>query len=336
MSHRRIIRLCAGLFVAALFFVPQVIEARYILHILVMAGIYTIMTMSWNLLSGYTGQLNLGHAAFFGIGAYTSALSAMNFGISPWLGLLAGGGVSAFFGLLLGFPSLRLSGPYLAITTIGFAEILRLVATNWVELTRGSLGLSGIPLLTPISVGNWTMKFYFERDYYYVVLVAALLTYVIIRRLIHSEFGISLQALRDDEHGAQSIGINTARYKLAAFTISAFFAGFAGGLFAHFSRLVCPHTMSLHVTFDALTMTMIGGLGSIGGPILGAVALTFLSEWLRVLEGFLKVDIRLVLYGMLLIFTIMFMREGLVGVIKSLKDRFLGFGRASDGGADHD
>ena len=201
-----------------LLLLPKLIQDRYFMHIVVMTGIYVIMALSWNLLAGYTGQLNLGHAAFFGIGAYTSALVAMNLGLSPWLGLFAGGLVAAFFGFLLGFPSLRLSGPYLAITTIGFAEILRLVAINWVDLTRGSLGLSGIPLLTPLRIGDWTFKFYFERDYYYVVLAAVLLTLFCMQRLTRSEFGVSLQALRDDETGAQSIGINTASYKLVAFT----------------------------------------------------------------------------------------------------------------------
>jgi branched-chain amino acid transport system permease protein len=294
------------------------------MHIIVMAGIFTILTLSWNLLAGFTGQLNLGHAAFYGIGAYTSSLLALKLGISPWFGLFGGGLLAACFGLLLGVPALRLSGPYLAITTIGFAEILRLVATNWVELTRGSLGLSGIPLLTPISLGDWSFQFYFEKDYYYVVLGAVLLTLFCMRRLTRSEFGISLQALRDDEPGAQSIGINTSAYKLAVFTISAFFAGFAGALYAHFVRLVSPETMALHTTFDILTMTMIGGLGTIGGPVLGALSLTFVSEWLRYLEDLLKLHIRLVIYGLMLILTILFMRQGLIGVVHQVIDRLKG------------
>lgn len=309
---------------AVLILLPQVVEDRYFMHIAVMAGIFTILTLSWNLLAGYTGQLNLGHAAFYGIGAYTSAILAMQTGLSPWLGLFAGGLVAALFGFMLGFPALRLSGPYLAITTIGFAEILRLVAMNWVELTRGSLGLSGVPLLTPIHIGDFRMQFYFERDYYYVVLAGVLLTLFCIRRLIGSEFGVTLQAMRDDEAGAQSIGINPSSYKLAVFTISAFFAGFAGGLFAHFARLVSPELLALHNTFDVLTMAMIGGLGTIAGPILGAVSLTILSEALRSMEEVLKIDIRLIIYGLLLILTILFMREGLVGVIKNAWARVKG------------
>jgi branched-chain amino acid transport system permease protein len=311
---------------------PQIIQDRYYLHIVVMAGIFTILTLSWNLLSGYTGLLNLGHAAFYGIGAYTSALLAMKAGISPWLGLPIGGLVAAFFGFLLGFPSLRLSGPYLAITTIGFAEILRLVAINWVDLTRGSLGLSGIPLLDPITIGDWSVRFYFERNYYYVVLAAVLLTIFCMRRLVRSEFGVSLQALRDDEFGAQSIGINSAQYKLAVFTVSAFFAGFAGALFAHFVRLVSPETMALHTTFDILTMTMVGGLGTLAGPILGAVVLTFLSEGLRYLEDLIQFDIRLVIYGLLLILTIRFMREGLAGVVGSAAELFRSDRQDPEGG----
>jgi len=193
-----------------------------------------------------------------------------------------------------------------------------------VGLTRGSLGLSGIPLLTPIRLGDWSFKFYLEKDYYYVVLVAVLLTFFCMRRLTGSKFGVSLQALRDDEPGAQSIGIKTTGYKLSVFTVSAFFAGFAGALFAHFVRLVSPETMALHTTFDILTMTMIGGLGTIAGPILGAVTLTFFSEWLRYLEELIKLDIRLVVYGFMLILTILFMREGLAGVLWRLIEHFRG------------
>ncbi len=332
MSARVKKYLIRGLILAGLLALPQVIQERYFLHIVVMAGIFTILSLSWNFLAGYSGQLNLGHAAFYGIGAYTSSLLALKLGISPWLGLFAGGMVAALFGLLLGVPALRLSGPYLAITTIGFAEIVRLTAMNWVDLTRGSLGLSGIPLLTPINLGGFSIQFYFEKDYYYVVLAGVLLTLFCMKRLTQSEFGLSLQSLRDDEPGAMSIGINTAGYKLAVFTISAFFAGFAGALFAHFTRLVSPEILALHTTFDVLTMTMVGGLGTFAGPILGAVTLTFLSEWLRDLEAFLKMDVRLVIYGFLLILTILFMREGLVGVIKQTVDRF----RSPDGPKDRE
>ena len=279
--------------------------------------IFVIFASSWNLLTGYAGQLNLGHAAFFGIGAYTSAMLAIKLGVSPWIGLFLGGLLAAGSRLLLGIPALRLSGPYLAITTIGFAEILRLVAMNWVGLTRGSLGLYGIPPLP----GFWGIRFTSELTYYYVALAGVAWALFCFRRLTRSEFGLSLQAMREDEPGAQSIGINTNSYKLAVFTISAFFGGFAGALFAHYQRLISPDLLSLGETFQALTMTMIGGLGTLTGPVMGAVLLTFLSEGLRFVEDLVKMDVRMIIYGCLLIMTILFMRGGIVGIWERWRDR---------------
>ncbi len=289
---------------------PWLIGDRYIQHLLVMSLIAIIFASSWNLLTGYAGQLNLGHAAFFGIGAYASALLALKLGVPPWIGMFLGGLLAAASGFLLGIPSLRLSGPYLAITTIGFAEILRLVAMNWVSLTRGSLGLYGIPPLP----GFWGLSFTSERSFYYVALAGAGLALFCFRRLTLSEFGLSLQAMREDETGAESIGIDSNRYKLTVFTISAFFGGLAGALFAHYQRLISPDLLSLHETFQALTMTVIGGLGTLTGPVIGAVLLTFLFEGLRFVEDALKIDVRLIIYGALLIVTILFMRGGIVGL----------------------
>lgn len=308
--------------VAAAVALPLLVRDRYFQHLLVMSLIFVIFASSWNLLTGYAGQLNLGAAAFFGIGAYTSALFALKLGVSPWIGLFLGSLLAAGAGFLLGIPSLRLSGPYLAITTIGFAEILRLVAMNWVDLTRGSLGLYGIPPLT----GFWGLTFTTELAYYYVCLAATLLALFCFRRLTQSEFGLSLESMREDEQGAASIGIAPSRFKLTVFTISAFFGGFAGALFAHYQRLISPDTLSLSETFSALTMTMLGGLGTLAGPVIGAVLLTFLSEGLRFVEDLIKIDVRLIIYGLLLIFTILFMRGGIVG----LYERFRG--DRTDGG----
>lgn len=300
-----------------LLILPFLIQDRYFQHLLVLSGIFIILTTSWNLLAGYSGLLNLGHAAFYGIGGYVSALLSLKLGISPWIGLPIGGMISSVFGIFLGIPSFRLSGPYLAITTIGFSEILRLVSMNWVELTRGSLGLYGIPPLTPIKISNSLMiKFVSEQSYYYVVLVFAFLSLFVAKRLIHSEFGITLKSMREDELGSESIGIDTSRYKLTVFMISAFFAGFAGALYAHYIRLISPEMLSLGETFTVLTMVMIGGLGTLLGPVIGAVILTFLSEGLRFLEDAVKLDIRFVIYGVLLMATILFMRNGIIGLFK--------------------
>ncbi|MEW6113583.1 MAG: branched-chain amino acid ABC transporter permease [Thermodesulfobacteriota bacterium] len=320
MSPRARVWLKWALGAAALIALPLVVRDRYFLHLVVTAGIFVLLASSWNLLAGYAGQLNLGHAAFYGIGAYTSAILATKLGITPWLGLLAGGLMAALFGLMLGVPALRLSGPYLAITTIGFSEILRLVAMNWVELTRGSLGLYGIPPFSPIRLGSWLeIEFRSEIGAYYLLLVLVCASLACFRRLTVSEFGLSLKSLREDEIGAASIGINISGYKLAVFTISAFFAGLAGAFFAHYQRLVSPDTLSLGETFAILTMTMLGGLGTLVGPVLGAVLLTFLSEGLRFVEDVVKLDVRMIIYGVLLIVTIRFMRGGIVGLWNSLR-----------------
>ena len=307
--------------IAILLALPMIIRDRYFQHILVLCGIYVILTSSWNLLAGYSGLLNLGHAAFFGIGGYSSALVALKLHITPWLGLPIGGAVAAIFGILLGIPSFRLSGPYLAITTIGFSEILRLVAMNWVSLTRGSLGLFGIPALTGFHFSTgFQVEFISEQNAYYVILVFAALTLILLNKLMNSEFGITLKSMREDEVGAESIGIDTSRYKLAVFMMSAFLAGFAGALYAHYIRLISPEMLSLGETFMVLAMVMVGGLGTLFGPVVGAVILTILSEGLRFLEDVIKADIRLIVYGSLLMLTILFMRNGVVGLFNEIRN----------------
>jgi len=317
-------RLKAVLGIVVLIAVPWIIRDRYFLHLLITAGIFVILTSSWNLLAGFAGLLNLGHAAFYGAGAYASALLAIRLGLTPWIGLICGGLVAGVFGFLLGIPSLRLSGPYLAITTIGFAEILRMVAMNWVSLTRGSLGLYGIPPLTAIRLGpGMRIDFYSERNVYYILLLLLFATIFCFRRLTRSEFGLTLKAMREDEIAAESIGADSNRYKLTVFTISAFFAGVAGAFFAHYQRLVSPETIGLGETFTILTMTVLGGLGTLTGPILGAVLLTFLSEGLRFLEDMVKIDVRMVIYGLLLIVTMLFMRNGVMGLLTRVTDSVL-------------
>jgi branched-chain amino acid transport system permease protein len=312
------------LIIVFLIALPWTISDQYFLHLLIMAGIYVILTSSWNLLMGYAGLLNLGHAAFYGVGAYTSALLALKLGLSPWAGVICGGLLAAASGFLLGIPSLRLSGPYLAITTIGFAEILQMVAMNWVSLTRGSLGLYGIPPFTPIKISpGFRIDFSSEHNVYYVVLFAVCITIFCLRRLTRSEFGLTLKALREDEIAAESIGADTNRYKLTVFTVSAFFAGVAGALFAHYQGLVSPDTLSLSETFNILTMTVVGGLGTLTGPIVGALLLTFLSEGLRYIEDLVKFDVRMVIYGFLLILTMLFMRNGIVGLFSTIKQSIL-------------
>lgn len=297
---------------------PLVVQDRYLQHVLVLSCIASLLALSFNLLCGYAGLLNLGHAAFFGVGAYVSALTSMHLGLSPWLTLPVGGLVAAAFGVLLGIPSFRLRGPYLAIVTISFSEIVRMVAMNWVELTRGSLGLYDIPPLTPIRLGGLSLEFVSERAVYYVAVALVVVVYLLVRRLLRSDFGITLESMREDESGAESIGIATTQYKLAVFVLSAFLAGVAGALHAHYVRLISPEMMGLGETMTVLTMVLVGGQGTLAGPVVGAVVITFLSEGLRFLKDLIDVDIRLVLYGAVLMATVLFMKKGIVGVIAPL------------------
>ncbi len=178
------------------------------------------------------------------------------------------------------------------------------------------------PPLTPIRIAGISIEFVSERSSYYVALVLVFLTIALLHRLLHSEFGITLEAMREDELGAESIGINTTQYKLTIFIISAFLAGFAGAFYAHYIRLISPDMLGLGETMTILTMVMVGGLGTLTGPVVGAVILTFLSEGLRFLKDLLNVDIRLILYGAALMLTILFMREGIVGLFQGMIFRF--------------
>ena len=300
--------------IVVLFSIPILIKDEYFIHILIFAGIYIMLALSWNLLAGYAGQLNLGQAAFFGMGAYSAALLTLKVNLSPWLGLLAGGIAAGIFGVALGFPSLRLKGPYLAIVTIGFSETLRLVIMNWVSLTRGPLGLFGIPPLTSINI-PYIAEFDFsqEKYCYYIIFLLVLLSIWIVNKLVKSRFGLILTSIREDEVATQSIGINTFKYKLLIFIISAFLAGVAGAFYAYYIRLISPEMLMISVTFTILSMAVIGGIGTIIGPIIGAVVLTFLSEGLRVMPEF-----RLIVYGLLLVLVILFAPKGLMGLIGSI------------------
>jgi branched-chain amino acid transport system permease protein len=282
----------------------------YITTQLTFACIYIILAVSQNLIVGFTGMLNLGHAAFYGIGAYTSALLAF-IGIPFPFNLLAAGIVAGFFGLLLGMPTFRLRGDYLAIVTLGFGEIIRNIMKNWVGLTRGPLGLPGIPkfeifgyVIHPSNV-----------SYFILAFLVMVLTVFIINRLVKSPFGRVLRAIREDEIAAQALGKNTVKYKVMALVIGAFFAGIAGSLFAHFIMFIDPSTFTLLETALILAMVVLGGLGSIKGSIIGALIITWLAEPLRFLEipDFAIAALRTMIYSLILIILMIYRPAGLFG-----------------------
>jgi branched-chain amino acid transport system permease protein len=296
--------------VVILLVLPVFIQDPYIMHIVILSLLYGVLACSWNLICGYTGIFTFGHQAFFGIGAYVSALLAMKLNLSPWLGLLVGGIAAGLIGLVIGLPCLRLRvAPYIAITTLAFSEIVRIICMNLVGLTRGELGLWGIPAFPDISLFSG-MEFSFSgvdrTGYYYVILIIFFASIVLIAWQLRSYIGLAFRAIRDEQDAALSLGVDTTRYKLLAFITSSFLAGVAGSFYAHYILILTPTSVfSLGVMIEIIAITLVGGLGTFWGPIIGAFSLIVLLEYLRTFGEY-----RLMIYGVMLVATIMFMPKG--------------------------
>lgn len=274
----------------------------YVLHLAILAGIYIILTISINLIIGYAGQVSLGHAAFYGIGAYASALTSLNWNFPFPAAALSAVLVAGLCGLALGLPTLRLKEDYLAIVTLGFGVIVDLVFLN-LSITGGPDGLPGIPAPSFFGLS-------FRSPWLYLVLVMVTLTVVLIAtyRLVDSYHGRALRAIRDHEITAQVMGINTPAYKVFIFTLAAALAGLAGSLYAHYITFINPETFGLHTSILILTMVVLGGMGSILGSVLGAVILTIIPELLR--EAHAYQDL---IYGGLLVALLIWRPEGIMG-----------------------
>jgi len=292
---------------------PAVVRSEYLLNTAVLAGIYVILTSSLNITNGYTGLFSFGHAAFYGIGAYTAAILSTRFGAGFWLTLPMAGLAAALFGAALALPTLRLSGIFLALVTIGFQEIAFLLTLNWIGLTRGPMGIPGVP-----PPGLFGFELGGNTGYYYLVLALDVLTLFVLSRVITSRLGRAFVAIREDELAAQASGIPTFRMKVLSFVIATFFAGLAGAVFAHHARFVSADSFRLDETFVIMTMLIVGGMGSFLGPIIGAVALVILPEASRFLAEY-----RGVVYGLILIGVILFRPEGVAGVPGIIQPRGL-------------
>ncbi len=300
----------AGL-IAGLALLPLVVRSDYLLDLCDLAGIYAIAVMGLGILLGFAGQMSLAQAAFFGIGAYTSAWFTTHLGWPVWPAMALAVLLSALVGLGVGYPCLRLSGHYLALATIGFGIITQLVLINWKDVTNGSDGISGIP--AP-SLGPWTLDTY--GAYYYVVLAAVLLAAYVAWRIKTTRVGRALEAIRENELAARATGIDATRYKIAAFVLSGAYAGLAGSLLAHSIKFVSPDSYSFDQSVVFLVMLVLGGSSSIGGAILGAVLLTFLPEVLRPLKSSY-----IMVYGAAVVVMVIFMPKGLMGLIETLRAR---------------
>jgi len=283
---------------------------EYFLHILVITGIYIILTLSLNLVVGYTGLAALGHAAFSCVGAYASSLLALNYGLSPWLGLLIGACVAAILGVFIGAPSLRLKGDYLAIATFGLGVIVYSVAKNWMSVTRGPMGLPGIP-------GFSVFGLQLSQVWSYLILVAVFvfLTYFVIRRVVNSPFGRILRGIREDEIAALAMGKNVNKYKIMVFVVGAFFAGIAGSLYAHYITFIDPSSFTVMESIAILLMVVFGGMGSLSGSFVGAAILVIFPELLRFLgmPSSVAAPLRQMIYGLLLIVLMLKRPQGILG-----------------------
>ncbi len=313
--------------VLALAVLPLAWPDPYVLSVIGSAGIFIIAAISLNLLLGYTGQLSLGHVAFFGIGAYTTALLSLGFDVSlpglqeplvvapqpVWASFAAGIVVAGLFGWLVGKLAFRVRGAYFVIVTISFAQVMRMVATNWVDLTEGPMALSSIPPLTLWTPGGG-IELVTKLHTYWLVLAVATLAYALVAALVHSRVGRAMIALRENETLARSIGIPVTHYLGIAAIGAAAIAGAAGGLYAHTVRIIDPDVFMFMFTITMVIMVIVGGKGTLAGPVVGGLIFGLVPELLR---GSLAPELQWILYGVLMIAILVFMPRGIVPAFTS-------------------
>ncbi|MEI7885628.1 MAG: branched-chain amino acid ABC transporter permease [Clostridia bacterium] len=303
MSKMKKSFILSGIIWAILLIFPLVVTDSYIVHIVIMIGIFAVLALGLEIILGLTGLFSLGHAAFFGMGAYVSALTTMYLNVSFPLAMLLSVIFTALFGTLIGFPALRLKGDYLAIATLGFGEIFRLILINWDAFTRGPMGLPGIP--RPSVFG---FVFTGRIPYYYTLLILFIFVFYLARRIPKTFLGRAFKSIRDDEDAAAFMGINITKYKLIAFAIGGAYAGLAGSFYAHYITFISPDTFLYQDSAQMLAMVFLGGAGTIIGPVVGALTLVLIPEVLRFL-----VEWRMLFVGVLMVAMMIFRPQGIMG-----------------------
>lgn len=299
-------------FAALLLVLPHLFTMDYYLHIFVMSEIYAVLALSLALIVGFSGQVSMGHAAFYGIGAYVSALLSTKLGLSFWIAFwisgLAAGAVSYVIGKLV----LRLKGHVLAITTAFFCVLVNVIMVNWIPVTNGPMGIAGIPRPTPINLLGFRLVFETRMQYYYLGLVFVAVVSWFFYRITTSRIGDNLIGVRENEELAKSLGIDTMRNKIFAFSIGGALAGIAGSFYAHYILFISPVTFTIGESINILVMVIFGGMSTLLGPIFGAISLTILPEFLRMAGA-----LRLVIYGIALVCFIIWLPQGVWGSIKN-------------------
>ena len=326
--------------IVALLALPQFVTSPYLLHMMILFFLSTLTGQSWNIIGGYTGQYSVGHAAYFGTGAYTTMILLTTRGIAPWYGMWVGIAASIVLALIIGSICFRLRGPYFVLASIAVAEIVRVTALNLTSITKGAEGI----LVTDIpafKIGETIITdFSTKVPYYYIALVLALIIIAVTWLVQHSKLGYFFQAIREDQDAAHSLGINLTIWKNSALVISAAFTSLAGSFYAIFVKFIDPSTvLPLDLSVQIVLISIIGGIGTIWGPVIGAMLLVPLSEALRsnvIAQGlinsglvseesgvgiFLKEHLaqaHVLIYGILVVVVILFMPEGILGYIRKM------------------
>ncbi|HXX34525.1 MAG TPA: branched-chain amino acid ABC transporter permease [Thermodesulfobacteriota bacterium] len=310
-SIRKRENLFLGIFALLIILIPFLIKNKYYFIVMNIVGLNTIVVAGLNLLIGFAGQISLGHAAFYGMGAYLSAVLTTTYHFPPWptvaIAMLATGGVAYF----VGYPSLKLRGHYLVMATLGFSIIINILM---VELDKITGGPSGFPGISPLSIG----KLFFDNDYknFYLIWTFAFFSILVSLNLVSSRVGRALKAIHGSEVAANTFGIDTDKYKTKVFVLSAIFASLAGSLYAHYMTFISPRSFDFYYSIQVVTMVIVGGMGSVWGAFIGAWLLTVLAEILHVAEKY-----NIIVYGTILTLVLVFFPEGFLAGLRTLYQR---------------
>ncbi|MBI5033745.1 MAG: branched-chain amino acid ABC transporter permease [Chloroflexi bacterium] len=298
-----------GIVAVVLIAYPLIAPNRYTVHIVNMAGIWILMSLGLNLAMGYCGQINLALGAFWGVGAYTAAILNTRFGAPIWINMPIGMILAGITGALIALPMLKVRSHYLALVTIGLAETINIIMVNEIWLTEGPLGISAIemPNLFGIPIDG-------AERFFYIVLVCVVIGFLIARQIVNHRIGRAFVAIRDDEVAARAMGVNVAFYQVLANAIAGVYCGVAGVLYAHMSTYISPDIFEFKNALFVLTMTMVGGMGSLAGSLVGGLALPLTQEWLRAIKSW-----QLVGFGLAIMVVVLFMPGGVVGLTQKIE-----------------
>jgi branched-chain amino acid transport system permease protein len=298
----------AAAFLGALALAPLVISDTFIIHGLLVTCLWAGLALSWNILAGFTGQLSFGHAAFFGVGAYTMGFLSTKFGVSPWIGMMAGGALAALLAAFIGIPAFRLRGPYFALATLALAEVTRIVAIYWEEVTGGAAGL-----FLPSQTGFVHMSWQGKSPFLWLTLGYLAVVWATAALLKRSRTGYFMAAVREDQDAAGVAGVNATAIKMQAAMISAFFTGVGGAILACYTTFVEPQEfLGVLISIQLLIVTIVGGLGTLSGPVIGAFLATPVAEILRsVIGSRVAGGLHQLIYGLIFLFVMIYLPKGI-------------------------